>query len=133
MIMNIQTIKNTIIDLSRRHHSINDGGFSEIKSAEILESEAEDLIIEYCVNRNYLINGFPTLKEQMGEDYDEDYFSMERYQLYLDKLTLEKEDVAELTWCYMSSFWPDWFDTKEVFIENIKHQINSSNFYSVDL
>ena len=58
---------------------------------------------------------------------------MERYQLYLDKLTLEKEDVAELTWCYVSSFWPGWFDSKDEYIESIVHQINSSNFYDVDL
>jgi hypothetical protein len=131
--MNIDTIKNKITELSLEHHSIDDGYFEEIKSAELLESQAQDLIIEYCVSRNYLINGFPTLKEQMGEEYDEDYFTMERYQLYLDRLSLEKDDVAELTWCYVSSFWPGWFDDKEEFIENIQHQIKIGNFYSVDL
>jgi len=131
--MNIDTIKSKIIKLAEEHHSINDGHFEEIKSAELLESQAQDLIIDYCVNRNYLINGFPTLKEQMGEEYDEDYFTMERYQLYLDRLSLEKEDVAELTCCYVSSFWPDQFESKDEFMENIRHQINSSNFYDVDL
>jgi len=131
--MNNDTIKNKITELSNQHHSVDGGDFKEIKSAELLESEAEDLIIEYCVNRNYLINGFPTQKKEMPEEYDEDYFSMERYQLYLDKLTLEKDDVAELTWCYVSSFWPDQFESKDEFMENIRHQINSSNFYDVDL
>ena len=131
--MNIDTIKNKITELSREHHSIDGEGLNTIKTVEMLESEAQDLIIDYCENSNYLINGFPTLKKQMAEEYDEDYFSIDRYQLYLDKLTLEKDDVAQLTWCYVSSFWPDQFETKEEFIENISHQINSSNFYDVDL
>lgn len=131
--MSNDTIKIKITELSNLHHSIDAGDFKEIKSAELLESEAQDLIIEYCVNRNYLINGFPTEKKMLVEEYDEDYFSTERYQLYLDKLTLEKEDVAELTWCYVSSFWPDQFETKEEYLENIRHQINSSHFYDVDL
>jgi hypothetical protein len=131
--MDISKIKDKISELASKHHSIDDGGFDEIKSAELLESEAEDLIIDYCVNRNYLINGFPTQKKEMPAEYDEDYFSMERYQLYLDKLTLEKEDVAELTWYYVSSFWPGWFDSKDEYIESIIHQIKSGNFYDVDL
>jgi hypothetical protein len=131
--MNNDTIKSKITELSNLHHSIDGGDFKEIKSAELLESEAQDLIIEYCVNKNYLVNGFPTQKKEMPKEYDEDYFSIERYQLYLDKLTLEKDDVAELAWCYVSSFWPDQFESKDEFMENIRHQINSSNFYDVDL
>lgn len=131
--MKIDTIKTKIIELSLQHNSIDGGDFKEIKSAELLESEAQDLIIDYCVNKNYLINGFPTLKKMMPEEFDEDYFSWERYQLYLDRLTIEKSDVAALTWHYVSSFWPGWFKSKEGFIENIRHQINSSNFYDVDL
>jgi hypothetical protein len=131
--MNISMIKDKISELASKHHSIDGGDFKDIKSAEILESEAQELIIDYCVNKNYLINGFPTLKKELAEEYDEDYFSIERYQLYLDKLTLEKDDIAELTWCYISSFWPDWFDSKDEFIESIIYQINSGNFYDVDL
>jgi len=131
--MDLQALKNKITKLGRSHSELDEDGLGEIKSAEVLESEAQDLIIDYCVNKNYLVNGFPTLKEQMGEEYDEDYFSWKRYQLYLDLLTIEKSDVAALTWHYVSNFWPGWFDSKEEFIENIRHQINSSNFYDVDL
>lgn len=131
--MSIEEIVEKIKILAAQFHTIEENGLDEIKEAEFLEIEVEDLITAYCVNQNYLINGFPTEKKAIEEGLDDDYFCRERYQLYLDHLTLQKEDVAELMWCYTSNFWPDYFESKEEYIDSIEHQIKSGVFYDVDL
>ena len=100
-----------IHELGLRHANIQEIGIDEFKEAELLEIEAEDLIISYCEEKGYQINGFPMDKRLLSEDeLEEDYFSRARFQLYLDMLTLEKDDVAELTWCIVSVFWPNQFN-----------------------
>ena len=71
--------------------------------------------------------------EISDEEYDEDYFCSERYDLYLDLLTLEKTDVAELTWHYTSSFWTDLFESKEEYLEHTKSCVEDGGFYNVSL
>ena len=34
-------------------------------------------------------------------------------------------------WCYVSSFWPDYFESKEVYLLAIDEQLNSGVFYEV--
>ena len=131
--MNIEEIAAKIKELALQHHAIDEDGLDELKDAEQIECEAEQLIIDYCVDQNYLINGFPTEKKAIADELDDDYFSRERYQFYLDNLVVEKEDVAELMWSYTSSFWPDYFESKQEYIETINHQIKCGVFYEVDL
>jgi hypothetical protein len=129
--MKTQEIKEKITELAQKYHLADEDeiGFEIIY---LYEQEAEDLIIAYCISQNYLINGFPTEKKVM-EDDDDDYFCRERYQLYLDTLTLQKEDVANLMWTYNSHFWPKYFESKEEYIASIEHQLKSVGFYDVEL
>jgi len=138
--MNLEDIKHKISHLAQKHSSIPENDLSDFGNAEILESEAFHLIVDYSESQGYLINGFPTEirnryenDEISDEEYDEDYFCLERYELYLDTLTLQKDDVAELMWHYANSFWPDQFESKEDYIESIKIQIESGVFYDVIL
>lgn len=138
--MNLEDIKQKISHLAQKHSSIPENDLSDFGNAEILESEAFHLIVDYSESQGYLINGFPTEirnryenDEISDEEYDEDYFCLERYELYLDTLTLQKDDVAELMWHYANSFWPDQFESKEDYIESIKIQIESGVFYDVSL
>ena len=131
--MNMKEIIAKIKELAAQHHAIDEVGLDELKEAEQIECEAEQVIIDYCARQNYLINGFPTEKLAIADDLEDDYFSRERYQLYLDCLLVEKEDVADLMWSYTSSFWPDYFDSKEEYIETIHHQIKSGVFYEVTI
>jgi hypothetical protein len=138
--MNLEDIKQKISHLVQKHSSIPENDLSDFGNAEILESEAFHLIVDYSESQGYLINGFPTEirnryenDEISDEEYDEDYFCLERYELYLDTLTLQKDDVAELMWHYSNSFWPDQFESKEDYIESIKIQIESGVFYDVIL
>ena len=138
--MNLEDIKQKISHLAQKHSSIPENDLSDFGNAEILESEAFHLIVDFSESQGYLINGFPTEirnryenDELSDEEYDEDYFCLERYELYLDTLTLQKDDVAELMWHYANSFWPDQFESKEDYIESIKIQIESGVFYDVIL
>jgi hypothetical protein len=75
-----------------------------------------DLIIKYCENKDYEVEGYPFRKRVLGEtdnDYDEDYFCYERNLKYLDVLTAIHEDVMELMYFYAKTFWPDQMQSKE--------------------
>ena len=124
----IEGLQNRLHDLSAKHKEVDD------QDAEIIELEAERLIVEYCEAQGYLINGFPTEKKQLPEEaLEEDYFCRERYQLYLDILATQKEDVAILMWAYVSSFWKAQFESKEEYLQSIRNNLESGVFYDVTL
>jgi hypothetical protein len=126
----IQQIKS----LSNKFHQNNEHSIEDFNHAEWLEIQVEDLIINYCVHNNYLINGFPTEKKNLPfEELDEDYFCHERYQLYLDFLVIDKIDVADLMWHYINSFWPMQFVSKTNYVETVKEQIESGVFYDIEI
>ncbi|NDA64513.1 MAG: hypothetical protein EBX50_21160 [Chitinophagia bacterium] len=120
--MNLEDIKQKISHLAQKHSSIPENDLSDFGNAEILESEAFHLIVDYSESQGYLINGFPT---EIRNRYENDEIS--------DTLTLQKDDVAELMWHYANSFWPDQFESKEDYIDSIKIQIESGVFYDVIL
>jgi hypothetical protein len=130
--MTLDEIKEKIKLLADKHQSIDEDDLDAFDDAELLELEAEKLIVSYCEQKQYLINGFPTEKKKIEDELIEDYFCRERYQLYLDTLATTKNDVADLLWCYTSNFWPDTFISKEEYIQTIKEQIESGVFYDVD-
>lgn len=130
--MTTQEIENSISELAKKHAAINEENIGDISYAELLESQAQDLIIAFCEAKGYLVNGFPTEKRQIEELYDDD-LSQEYFLLYLDILTYQKEDVAELTWYYTESFWPETFASKEEFIAQAKERAESDSFYDVSL
>ncbi len=126
--MELDQIKHQITELAQQHSAIDEETLDDFKEAEWIEEQVEDLIIAYCEQMGYLIDGFPTEKKELSEEeLGEDYFCRERYQLYLDMLSLEKEDVAELMWFYTSSFWPDAFKTKEDYLNTTKEIIESND------
>ncbi|MBP7641995.1 MAG: hypothetical protein KA767_01585 [Saprospiraceae bacterium] len=131
--MEIEEIKHKITELAKKHQLIDLPTIDEIQFAEMIEIEAEDMIIAYCEQQGYLINGFPTEKRKIiEEEFEDDYFCRERFQLYLDTLAIEKDDVAELWWHYNNSFWPDWAVEKDKFLNEIKENLESG-VYDIEL
>ena len=131
--MTKEQIKNKIEVLAKQYHQADEEelGFEIIY---LYEQEALNCIVQFCESKGFLINGFPTHKRLIiPEEEQGDYFTDERFQFYLDCLVIEKEDIADLMWNYTSKFWPDYFESKEVYIETINFQLNSSNFYDVNL
>jgi hypothetical protein len=130
--MTKQEIKNKIEALAKQYHQVDEDmlGFEIIY---LYEREALNSIVQFCECKGYLINGFPTHKRLIiPEEEQGDYFTDERFQYYLDLLSLQKEEVAELNYTYQKSFWPDSIGTFGEFMASIQFQINSTNFYEVD-
>jgi hypothetical protein len=115
-------IKSKINELYQSWLTVGDS-LDDFKDAEYYESNVKDLLIKYCRESKYVVDGFPFLHEDLAESNDEidsDYFS-ERYDLYLYRLANEKDDVFELLHNYWNLFWPD-------SIENIEDTKNSIEF-----
>ena len=131
----IEEIKAKIKILSQKH---KDTGldFDDFKEAELIEQEVEQLIVKYCESKGYKVNGFPAEKRDLIEDEDDDDEEddiSEKYKLYVDTLATQKEDVAELTWCYVSSFWEDQFKNKKAYIQFLKENLDSGIYHNVKL
>jgi len=131
--MTIEEIKQKILET---HPSWNatDASIDGDKYAEVQEGYIRELIADYCEAKGYVVNGFPTEKRELGktnEDYDEDYFTWERYENYINALCLDKEDVLELRFFYYNTFWPDQVTSKEGLLEEIKHNFKI-NFYDTN-
>ena len=132
--MSKEEIIEQITSLSTKFHEINEQSIEDFNDAEWIEKQVEDLITDYCVQNNYLVNGFPTQKKSLPiEELDEDYFCRERYQLYLDLLVTHNMDVADLMWHYVKSFWPNQFESKSNYLETLKEQIESGVFYDIEI
>jgi hypothetical protein len=128
---NIEEIKSKIAELALQHKATGDD-LDDFVDSELIEQEAEQLVVQYSEAKGYLVNGFPTEKRLFSEEeLEEDYFCRERYQLYIDTLATLHEDVAELTWCYVSSFWEDQFESKEEYIQNLRDRLDSGGFSDV--
>jgi hypothetical protein len=122
------------LKLLAQEHKTTGDDLDVFKDAELIEQEAEQIIVEYCEAKGYLVNGFPTEKRQLPEDeLEEDYFCRERYQFYLDTLATKYGDVADLTWCYVSSFWNDQYESKEEYLQSVKDNLDSGVFYDVTI
>jgi hypothetical protein len=92
-------------------HSMDDDTY-----AELYESDVRSLIIDYCENKGYEVEGYPFQKRFLGKTdqyYDDDYFCYERNLKYLDILGATKEDVLELMYFYSKTFWSDQVGSKE--------------------
>jgi hypothetical protein len=129
----LNEIKSKLIQLSSEHKSIGDQ-LDDYKDSDSIELQAEQLIIDYCESCNYLVDGFPTEKRKLPEEeLEEDYFRRERFQYYLDVLAIQKDDVAELMWCYVSHFWSDMFENQAEYLEGIQDNLDSGVFYDVTI
>lgn len=90
---------------------------ADSKGADFLEKKAFNFIIDYCSERKYKVDGFPTDSTL----YDE--LTYNHWMLYVDKLTLAHDDVAQLHWHWVISFWPKEYESFDVFLGMIKARI----------
>ena len=106
----MEDIKELISDLAKKHASDDD-------FYELVENEAEMLIFNYSKAMNYHIEGVSYL-ESLNEEVmdDEEIDQSELRKEYLVLLEKKFQDVADLMWHYVSSFWPDAFENKEEYL-----------------
>ena len=62
-------IKQKISARAQKHAASNETIIDDFMDSKLLERDAKHLIIQYCENQGYLINGFPT---EMKRRYEND-------------------------------------------------------------
>ena len=108
--MNKEDIKELISDLAKKHACDDD-------FYELIENEAEMLIFNFSKEKNYQIDGVSYVESLNDEDMDDDEMNQsEQRKEYLSLLEKKFEDIADLMWHYVSSFWPDAFENKEEYL-----------------
>jgi hypothetical protein len=121
--MTIEEIKAEILSTHPAWKATGDS-LDDDTYASIKEDYIRELISDYCEAQGYLVEGFPTEKRELGKTnayYDEDYFTWERYEDYINALCLDKDDVLELRFFYYNTFWPDQVTSKEELLAEITH------------
>ena len=131
--MEIAEIKEEILKIYPKWNELGDS-YDDEKYAEIYESVVRSLIIAYCENKGYEVEGYPFQKRILGETddfYDDDYFCFWRNIKYLDVLATTKEDVLDLLYFYTITFWSDYEGSKEEYRKEILEHIRV-NTYDVE-
>jgi hypothetical protein len=123
----INEIKSKINELHQSWLEVGES-LHDFKNAEYYEGFIIDLLLNYCKENKYEVEGFPFRHELLAktdENIDSDYFS-ERYDLYLYRLANEKDDVFELLHYYWNLFWPDSIENTEDTKNSIEFEISDS-------
>lgn len=131
--MEIAEIKEEI-ERHYRQWKLVPGDIEDFTTAEIYENAVRSLIMAYCESKGYEVEGYPFQKRILGETddfYDEDYFCFWRNVKYLDVLATEKDDVLDLLYFYMVTFWIDYEGSKEEYKKQILEYIRV-NIYDVE-
>ena len=115
--MNPQDLKQAITVISGIHTRYSNM-VADPEGKDFLEKKAFNLIIGYCHEMKYKVEGLPSDSTL----YDE--LTYKHWMLYVDKLTLVHDDVAQLHWHWVISFWPDKYESFEVFLGEIKKRIS---------
>jgi hypothetical protein len=116
----LKQIKTQILELHKQWDAIpdDDDSLDGFKDAEIIESEVQDLILDFCEKRKYTINGLTIEKlKTLYEEDEEKLFPYESWLEVLEQLALTHDDVAELLWFFHHTFWPDdelWGDVERM-------------------
>jgi len=109
--MDKEDIKQLISELAKQHADDDDDFY------ELIENEAEILIFNYSKEKNYHIGGFTYIETLDDENMDDDEMDQSEHRKeYLALLEKKFEDIADLMWHYVSSFWPDAFQNKEDYL-----------------
>lgn len=127
--MEIESVKSKILEFHEVWDVIGNSSDDYYKG-KIHESFVVDLLVEYCVERGYEVDGFPIKKRELSDNSnlcDEDYFCEARYVKYLDILATKNDDVLELMFFYSSTFWLEHFDDK------IKYKNQLLDYISCDV
>lgn len=124
----ISQIKEKIVEIHQKWSAVGDS-LSDFKHAEYYEQEVIDLLIAYCEEQKYEVEGFPFVHRKLSKtnkDFDDDYFT-ERNELYLNSVANEKNDVFDLYHFYSNLFWPDFCETEEDTRNSIQMAIQTSS------
>jgi hypothetical protein len=123
--MKFEEVKPKIEKISTNIIKAEENDLDDLTDIEMQESIMRELIFDYCATNDYEVDGFPFEQfkkiENQEHGYDEDYFTWQHTEYYLDKLTLEKKDILELRSIALQKYYPDC--SPEEFKEKIRVHI----------
>lgn len=131
--MDMEAIKNRILEIHAVWDVLDEDLDGE-RYGEIHKSFVIEIISAYCIGKGYEVEGFPMQKRVLAmanNTYNEDYFCYERYIKYLDTLATRYEDVFELMFFYMATFWPEQFETRDAYRDRLLDCV-SSGVYEIE-
>ena len=129
----LDILKGKITELAIKHNAAGND-LENLEESSWLEEEALMLIADLCEKTGRIVEGFTHDKRELAKTndyYDDEYFCLERFQLYVDTISIESTIVGDLNWHYVNSFWPGTFENKKEFIDSIYLRIQSGVFYDV--
>jgi len=129
--MTMDEIKYEINEFATVYNSLNNKTYKEFLFNKLIEDEVITLIFDYCQTYGNIINDSSFTKKKKFDfrnSTKDDSFCKEIQQLYIQLLSLEKQEIADIWWLYKSLFWPTWFDDRNKFIEQIRYEIINGFF-----
>ena len=105
MIRTTEDLKNLINELSLDFSKREENDINDLKKVEEIESEVQELILDFAIEKGYVSEN----------DIDE----INKSKL-LDLLTVNNPIICDITWFYISRFYPDFYESKDEFLEMCK-------------
>lgn len=102
--LNVDNIKQDILSIHKKWILLGDSP-EEIESASNLENIAISLILRYCEFKGYTKNEYLWHKESASR-CSEDYVSITSNIVTLDLIASNEQDVFDLKYFYVMTFWP---------------------------
>lgn len=94
------------------------------KDAEAIDSDVQDVIISYCEEKKYNVDGF-TVEKLKALSEEGDLFPYKKWEQFVERLALLHEDIVELLWFYHHTLWPndDLWQDRESLVKYLKDDL----------
>ena len=115
------------IELTRlaEQHKLTGDDLEDIKDSDSIEMDAWEVVYQYCLDRG---NKTPQKFLENKPVFDDDNTFGEK-KWFIDTLIISHADVAEISYHFVSKFWPEEFSSKEDYIESVIEHLESSDLF----
>lgn len=103
-------------------HQSTGNNLEDIKDSDAIETEAWEIIYQYCIDLNYKT----PLELLEKKPVFEDDVTFGKKKWFIDTIIVSQADVAEIAYHLVSKFWPEEFSSKEDFIESTEAYLEAS-------
>ena len=106
MLRTTEDLKNLINELSLDFIELEENDINDLKIVEEIEFEVQELILDFAIEQGYVS--------------ENDVNEINNKSKLLDLLTVNNPIICDITWFYISRFYPDFYESKDEFLEMCK-------------
>lgn len=106
MLRTTEDLKNLINELSLDFIELEENDINDLKIVEEIEFEVQELILDFAIEQGYVS--------------ENDVNEINNKSKLLDLLTVNNPIICDITWFYISRFFPDFYESKDEFLEMCK-------------